>query len=320
VLGTGTEIRKGAVRLWLGVLDPETIAEVERRFAGERVCIEGIDPKTVPVPGPQPLTGDGWRLLGDEQGGGVYRTGIAADRQSFRRLWSQAGMTGDPPRVDFEHEVALWFAAVYGSTCPDLRLDDVVVDPGVALVHPLIVNLDTGLGCTDDANGHAYLVAVDRDRLPAPPFRIQLQAQDPPLGATREITLVEADLREPGSVPGRGEVRTVRPPQDQRFLRSGDIMETGFPDEYLLDARCGVEWLGRLNDVWWRTDVPDGETAWMPDRWRRSLRSDGMLEVSVLLREGADPVVRDGQPRAEVSRDGRTVVYHATADTPPACG
>ena len=143
-------------------------------------------------------------------------------------------MPGRAPAVDFEREVAVWFGAVYGSSCPELRMDDVVVDTDVGLIYPLIVTLDAVMGCTDDANGHAYLVALDRDRLPARPFRIQLSADDPPLGATREITVVESDLRAPGSIPGPGEVRTRRPPQDQRYLRSGDIMETGFPDDYLL--------------------------------------------------------------------------------------
>jgi hypothetical protein len=155
--------------------------------------------------------------------------------------------------------------------------------------------------------------------LPAPPFRIQLQADDPPLGALREITQVEADLRQPGSIPGPGEVRTVRPAQDQRLLRSGDDMETGYPAQYLLDARCGVEWLGQLNGISWRTEVPSGQSAWVPDSWQPTVDAEGMVEVTVVLCEAGDPAVTDGQPRAEASLNGETLIYRAATDAVPHC-
>jgi hypothetical protein len=319
VLGSATDILKGVVILMIGVLEPDKVADIGRRFAGERVCIDAIDPAAVPVPGPQPQAGDGWRLLGDAKVGAPYRTGVAADRPSFRALWKRAEMPGRPPVVDFEREVAIWFGAVYGSSCPGIRLDDVVVDADAALVHALIVQTSPEVFCTDDANGHAYLVAFDRDRLPAPPFRIQLQVSDPPMGATAEITLVGADLRAPGSVPGRGDVRTIKPPQDQGIVRSGGGVETGYRNQYLLDARCGVEWLGQLNGIWWRTQTPAGETEWVPAAWQPAVDADGTLEVTVRLREAADPAVTDGQPRAEATLNGETVTYHATRDTPPAC-
>ena len=314
-----TDIVKGVVILGIGVLDADKVAEIRREFAGRRVCIDAIDPATVPAPGPQPQAGVGWRLLGEEKVGEPYRTGIAADRPSFETLWQQAGMSGRPPVVDFQQEVAIWFGAVYGSSCPGIRLDDVVVDAEAALVHALIVQAEPQVFCTADANGHAYVVALDRDRLPAPPVRLQLQAEDPPMGATEEITLVAADLRVPGSVPVPNEVKTIEPPQDQGLVRSGGIIETGFPDQVLVDARCGVEWLGRLNGVWWRTEVPAGRAAFVPAAWQPAVDADGMLEVTVLLRTADDPAVTDGQPRAEVTANGETVIYHATTEPPPAC-
>ncbi len=319
VQGSGIDIKRGVVSMEIGLLEPAKLARIERLFAGEPVCISGIDPATLPAQGLQPQAGDGWRLLGEDRVGPPYRTGIAADRASLRALWKRTRLDGRPPAVDFEQEVAIWFGAVYGSSCPAIRLDDVIVDQDAALVHALIVQTEPVTFCTDDANGHAYVVALDRDRLPAPPFRIQLQAADPPPGATKEITLVEADLRVPGSVPGPGEVRTIRPPEEPWILRSGDIMETGFPAPYLLDTRCGVEWLGQLNGIWWRTEVPAGSSDWVPDAWRPSVAADGMLEVSVLLRDMNDPAVTDGRPRAEATANGETVVYHAGTEPRPAC-
>jgi hypothetical protein len=211
--------------------------------------------------------------------------------------------------------VVLWFGAVYGSSCPGIRLDDVVVDAERSVVHALIVLPDPPAGCTDDANGHAYLVALDRDRLPAPPFRIQLDADGPPFGAQAEVTVVDADLRVPGSVAGQGEVHRAPRVEPRTVLRSGDIVEPGYASDYALDTRCGVEWLGVLNDVWWRTDAG---TA-LPDAWQAAVLPDGTLEVSVLLVMGDDPSAPDGEPRVEATLDGVTLTYRPSSTAGPAC-
>ena len=80
----------------------------------------------------------------------------------------------------------MWFGAVYGSTCP-IRLDDVAVvtDHEPALVHAVTV-VPGGTGaCTADANPHAYVVAIERERLPAGPFAIQLGPPTRPPGRPR---------------------------------------------------------------------------------------------------------------------------------------
>ena len=125
----------GVVFVGVGVLTPDRVAEVERRFGGERVCIEGQEPADLPAPGPQALEGQGWRLLAEEKTGQPYRTGIAWDDESLARLWREAGVSGRPPAVDFATEVVLWFGAVYGSSCPNIRLDGVVTDHRRQLVH-----------------------------------------------------------------------------------------------------------------------------------------------------------------------------------------
>ncbi|MET0831867.1 MAG: hypothetical protein ABWY62_05740, partial [Acidimicrobiia bacterium] len=169
--------------------------------ADERICLNDTG---VPVPeGPQPQAGDGWRLLGEELVGETYRTGIATTDEKYAALWQQAGLTTPPPPVDFTTEVVVWFGAVYGSSCP-IRLDDVAVDTDREL--PLlraVTVVPGGTGaCTADAKPHAYVVAVERDRLPAGPFVIQLGPDDPPTGAPLERTQVDADLTIPGAVMG----------------------------------------------------------------------------------------------------------------------
>ncbi len=57
----------GVVGIGVGVLEEERIAAIEERFAAEPICLEGIDPAEAPVAGPQPLQGDGWRLLAEQR-------------------------------------------------------------------------------------------------------------------------------------------------------------------------------------------------------------------------------------------------------------
>ena len=194
-------VKQGVVGIGIGVLDPERIAEIEGRFGDERICVEGIPPDQAPADGPQQLAGDGWRLLANEQGvGEPFRTSVASDDDSYGELWERIGLTAERPPVDFESEIVIWFGAVYGSNCPELRLDDVVVELERALVHAEIVLVGGLRACNGDANPRAYVVALERSQPPSGPFAIQLDANGPPPGAPEERTIVEADLSVPGAV------------------------------------------------------------------------------------------------------------------------
>jgi hypothetical protein len=314
VSASGTLATQGVVMIGVGVLTPERVALVEERFAGQAVCLEGIDPADAPVPGPQQAAGDGWRLLATEPTGQPYRTGIAWDEASLEVLWANAGVSAPIPTVDFETEAVIWFGAVYGGSCPDLRLDDVVIDDARRIVHAEIVLVDPAAACTADANPRAYLVAVDRSRLPAPPFAIQLTAEDPPGGVPEERTLVDADLRAPGSVATaeqvHGDPNLLQP--GTNFVESGDTIETGFPADYRMSVHCGVEWLGVLNDVAWRTPVPAGTTDWIPPAWEQVVAMDQSIILTVELSPGPDPTV-------SATANGQTLVYTPSSDPPPGC-
>ncbi len=311
-VSSGISVTQGVVSIGVGVLKPDRVAAVEEQFAGERVCIEGTDPADAPAAGPQAPNGDGWRLLADELAGQPYRTGIATDAATYARLWADIGLTGDRPSVDFETEVAIWFGAVYGSSCPNLRLDDVVVDQERALVHAEIVLVDAPMACTDDARPHAYVVAVDRSALPRGPFAIQLNAQGPPAGALEERTLVDVDLTQPGAVAGPGQAGPdpASPPPIE--LEHGAFFEPGFDYPYRLYAHCGTEWLGRFNDVSWRTDVPDGSLDHIPEPWRWVTDEKETIMLSIILHTDPEPII-------EATANGHTVVYRATAAEPPGC-
>ena len=194
-------VHTGLVEVWVGELIEEQLAPLAP-FAGPRLCVTGVEPADVVRPGPQPDAGEGWRLLGADRTGDSYRTGVATTDEQYAALWQQAGLGGDPPSVDFDEEVVIWFGAVYGSGC-EIRMEGVVFDLEQRIVHGDFVIPGVHQGCNDDANPEAYVVAVERSALPEAPFDVQLDADDPPAGAPEERTTVTEDLRSPGAtIPG----------------------------------------------------------------------------------------------------------------------
>ena len=309
----GASVNRGVVDVGVGALTDEVLSLLEEEFSGAPICVDGRDPSTLPSPGPQPQAGEGWRLLGAERGVGLtYRTGIATDAKDLARLWKQSGLPGEPPAVDFEREVAIWFGHVYGGSCPNQRLDDVVVDEARALLYPLIVDPDAPLFCTDDAHPYAFVVAVGRAALPAGPFTIQLDADDPPAGAPRERTVVDVDLSRPGAVAGPGDVHHDRKHRAENVLESGGVMEPGFPRPYRFDVSCGIDWLGEVNDIDWRVDLVGDEATGIPEAWQPLVEADGTLGVSLLL-------LVEPEPRIEVTANGHTVGYLPSTEPPPDC-
>lgn len=200
-VGGSHGVHTGLVEVWVGELVEERLAPLAP-FAGPRLCVTGVASEDVIRPGEQPTSGEGWRLLGTDRTGSTYRTGVATTEEQYASLWVEAGLGGEPPSVDLETEVVVWFGAVYGSGC-EIRMDDVVLDLDQRLVHGDFVVPGVHQGCNDDANPEAYVVAVERSALPEAPFAVQLDADDPPAGVPEERTTVDVDLRSPGAtVPG----------------------------------------------------------------------------------------------------------------------
>lgn len=310
--GSGILVNHGVVEIYVPVLKPDVVAQIDAKFGGLRVCIDGLDPADAPKEGSQRASGEGWRLVADQDGiGGPYRTGIAADEASLAAMWSAIRLAGSAPDIDFDTEVVIWFGAVHGSSCPRLRLDDVVVDQGRSIVYPVITYLDVG-ACTADAIGHAYVVAFERSGLPHGPFTIQLQAEEPPPGAIEEKTIVDADLSAPGSTLTPDQLHSAPPVDDDPRVESGDIMEPNIPWRYRFSVACGIGWLGEFNDVWWRTDVPAGANLFVPEEWQSLVEGDGAIEVEVLL-------LLEPSPAITVTAGSHSVTYHPSPEEAPAC-
>ncbi len=167
------------VEVDLAILDQPTVDAVREVFAGDldAICVTGADPATLPPDGPQPTAGDGWRLLADQIGrGGAYSMHVAVDDAEYQSLWASLSLDGDRPPVDFADEIVIHFGASYGGNCPEIRLDGVDFDLARSMVTPDIVLLGGNRMCNADSNPHAYVVAVDKARLPPVPFTVGLDA------------------------------------------------------------------------------------------------------------------------------------------------
>ena len=312
VTSSSAFVGRGVVEAGIGVLDPARVAALAERFPGAPICVDGLDPADAPVPGPQAPAGDGWRLLGHEAGVGPgYRTGIATTPEQLEALWREAGLSGAPPVVDFVPEVAIWFSAVTGSSCPDVRFDGIAVDRGQALVWPEIARLDLG-ACTADIYPHTFVVAVRRDRLPAAPFGIQLGPDAPPAGAPEERTVVDAPVQLPGVVARPDQVHPdpalVHPAP--YVVEPGGYLEPGFEPPFRFQVTCGVEWVGPLNGTWWRTEDPAAAGGALPADWTAAVDEGGWLVAAISMR--TEPT------ELEVTVGERSISYKAVAGE-PAC-
>jgi hypothetical protein len=282
----GFSVPSGQVSVYVGVLD-ETTLEPLAEFAGRPVCFDGVDPADAVIDGPQPTSGNGWRLLAVERTGDSYRTGAASTEDQYAALWAHSGVTATQPPVDFDADIVIWFGAVYGSGC-EIRMDDVIVDLDRAIVHGEFVVPGNPGSCNDDANPEAYLVAVDRARLPKGPFAIQLGATDPPAGVPEERTLVAVDLSASGSTATDDQIGTdpalVEAVDEGYVIEAGGIIEPGFPAVYRLDLDCNFEVIGPINGIVWSADTT-GISAPPNPAWTNASDADGTLLVEILLTE-----------------------------------
>lgn len=159
-------------------------------------------PDTEPAPITQPTEGDGWRLLGEEVNvGEAYRTGIATTDDQLRALLAESGLAIETPQIDWDRDVVVWFGMTWGTGCPVLLVGVVVTDD---LLHGDFdyLSQEATPSCNEDINPHSFLVAVDREMLPAGPFTIYLTHYTTHNLARQEATVVDADLSAPGSALG----------------------------------------------------------------------------------------------------------------------
>jgi hypothetical protein len=86
---------------------------------------------------------------------------------------------GDRTPADLDSEVIVSFGHGLSQSCPELRLDDVVIQDGV--VFSVTSDPLSPRGCNDDLSAAAvFVVAIDRAALPANGFTLQLSRDGGP--------------------------------------------------------------------------------------------------------------------------------------------
>ena len=144
----------------------------------------------------QPTSGPGWTLLGYQRAvAGPADVVALSDPASLAGAWDKLRLPGVPPRLDSAR--VYWFTASGTIGCPS-HLAGVDVD-GVSHRVVAVFTRALTLGCDPHRVPDSFLVAIDRGRLPAPPFDVRLiQSSDSSQGqlAGRSTT---ADLREPAA-------------------------------------------------------------------------------------------------------------------------
>jgi hypothetical protein len=170
-LSAGLDTMNNRVTLDLKSNDPTLELRLEMEFGGM------VEVTVSPIPGPWANVGegDGWRLLatGEADGDEAYTVRAATDEAAWDEMWRVIGLEGDIPAVAFEDEVVVSFGHGIGSSCREVRLDDVEIGPGIVFSRtgdPL-----SPRACTSDLAGAAvFVVALERDALPPGGFTLQL--------------------------------------------------------------------------------------------------------------------------------------------------
>ena len=166
----GVEMVSGGVdvignRVTLEAKSNDPTAEVRLELAHGGL----LDVTIFPVPGAwaNAVEGEGWRLIADGQAAGTegYVVRAATDDAEYADMWEVIGLGGDAPAVDLASEVVVSFGHGIGSSCPEVRLDDIVIESDV--VFSVTSDPLEPRACTADLAGAAmFVVVIERDAVP----------------------------------------------------------------------------------------------------------------------------------------------------------
>lgn len=147
-------------------------------------------------------------LLDGHPSGGTWTVSVADTTEQLDALLAVLEVDLDMEPIDFTTSVVIHFGPAASSSCPFGPLVAVRHDPATGYLYPDLP-VEGGPDCTDDANPHAVVVAIDRADLPHESFTIWVSNSTPPAGvAGAEIRVGAGELGEPPPAPNGPEPGT----------------------------------------------------------------------------------------------------------------
>lgn len=176
-LSLGLDTKNNVLHLEAKSNDPTLEERLEAQYGGR------LTATIHPPPGAwaNVAAGDGWRLLahGRTSGAEAYRVRAATDAGEWEQMWAALDPVNPAPVADLESEIVVSFGHGVGGSCPELRLDDVVIEQRAGIVHSVASDPLEPRGCAGDLAGAVYfVVALERAALPESPFTLQLAERD----------------------------------------------------------------------------------------------------------------------------------------------
>jgi hypothetical protein len=134
----------------------------------------------------QPTSGPGWRILGYQRGvAGKQDVVLITSQAALDSAWDRLLIRSDPPALP-SRAMTFWITAAGTFGCP-AHFAGLQPDPAAATV-VLTFTLGITSGCDTMSVPDSFLVAIDRDRLPARPFQLKRVGPDGGLDAVFGIS------------------------------------------------------------------------------------------------------------------------------------
>ena len=133
----------------------------------------------------QPTSGSGWQIVGYQRGLGEPNTVVAVpDQAALAAAWEKLRLHG-LPAADFARTAVYWFTGVGSVGCP-AHFAGIRIDAGRRTLAAVLTGALTA-GCDARRVADSFIVAIDRERLPPPPYRVLLADPLPPDAPAAQI-------------------------------------------------------------------------------------------------------------------------------------
>lgn len=183
----------GKIPVNIGLITADSLDELARLASGYPVCAMGVTEDDYFAPGPQALSGDGWRFLTVADRAIGRQPRVITSEEGLAALWAAIGETAAVPDVDFGPDLVIAIEVGVSGSCPDSRFDGFLFDDGLMYAKIGNPTLQRDTVCTAGYSPRTYVLAVSRSILPEPPYELKA-GRDYATG-----TSVDVDLRESGS-------------------------------------------------------------------------------------------------------------------------